>query len=125
MRTYRTPILNTCRLETSPFCASEEYQDSRISGFSDIGILGYRDSQISGFSDIGILGYRARFTGIRGAREKNLASKIPGRAKKREGLVSSLEYMLLCMKRECAEKHFKNVKTPARASSFAHYINFV
>ena len=73
MRTYRTPILNTCRLETSPFCASEEYRDSRISGF----------------------------TRIRGAREKNLASKIPGRAKKREGLVSSLEYMLLCMKRVC------------------------
>ena len=69
MRTYRTPILNTCRLETSPFCASEEYRDSRISGF----------------------------TGIRG--EKILASKIPRKAKKRERLVSSLGYMLLCMKR--------------------------
>ena len=72
MRTYQTPILNTSRLETSPFCASEEYWDFRISGF----------------------------TGIQGAHKKNLALKIPGKAKKREGLVSSLEYMLLCMKRE-------------------------
>ena len=70
--------------------------------------------------NIGILGYRGSQEFEERAR-KILLQKYPGRAKKREGLVSSLEYMLLCMKRECAEKHFLNVKhPPARASSFAH-----